>query len=150
MCPWTLFTPNPMAEVFFKDLNIWVCICGYLKVIPLCNMQLYGMNTLKLSNTTSITTKWKPNPHDSTSSGSWCCGQPLRSVGFLFFLLLVQKSQITHTYKYTRIHKLVVPLGVLCFGSICSPTYILSTCVCLFAVCLLSPRAPHRAPAWPL
>lgn len=62
LCPQTMFTPNPMAEMFFKDLNIWMSVCSYLKVIPLCNMKLYGMNTFKLSNTTSITRRWKPKP----------------------------------------------------------------------------------------
>lgn len=121
-----VFTPDPMAEVFFKDLNIWMCVCSYLKVIPLCNAKLYGMNTFKLSDTTSIIEGGNQNPHDSISSGSWCRGQLFYSVGFLFFLL--SDAEITnHSHMQVHSHTWTnCSSGCLCvfhvhlFTNICS------------------------------
>ena len=52
--------------------------------------------------------------------------------GFFSFLLLMQKSQITHTPKYTHSHKLIVSLDVfLCFTYIVYQ-HIFSACTSTF------------------
>lgn len=117
-----------MAEVFFKDLNIWMCVCSSLQVTPLCNMKFYGMNTFKLSDTTSFDQKMETKtlvivfPLAAGAVGNCSVQWGLVCV----CLCLMQKSQVTHRYKYTHRHKLVSLNVFLRSMSICSPASVLS------------------------
>lgn len=125
--------PSPVAEVFLKDLNMWVSVCSSLEVTPLRDVQLYGMNPLKRPTQLPWLEGGNQNPHDSFSSGSWCCGQLFCSVGFLFFLLLMRNSHITHTYAYTHVPKLMVLWLSSCVPCRFVEQHVFSACTSTFA-----------------
>lgn len=73
-CSWSLFIPNGKR----CSLKTWICECVYVVTQRLFLYVLgnyMGWTLLNSPTQLPLQTSGNQNPHDSISSGSWCCGQ---------------------------------------------------------------------------